>query len=116
VVGDQLGGAHLLLAELGVLVDVAPPGDHLGLDRCDLCVDDRGGDGLGLGGTGEKRRARGGGEELNQTGHPNLTEHERAMFNGSGPGASGLGRARAGVLNAPLAHFESRRCPRPSPP
>ena len=35
VLGDDAGGADLAVAELGVLVDVAPPGDHLRLDcRC----------------------------------------------------------------------------------
>ena len=33
VVGDDLRGAHLAVAELGVLVDVAAPGDDAGLDR-----------------------------------------------------------------------------------
>jgi hypothetical protein len=32
VVGDDLRGAHLAVAELGVLVEVAPPGDDLRLD------------------------------------------------------------------------------------
>jgi hypothetical protein len=32
VVGDDLRGADLAIAELGVLVEVAPPGDDLGLE------------------------------------------------------------------------------------
>ena len=41
MVGDQRSGAHLAVGELGVLVDVAPPGDDLRLDRAQRAIDVR---------------------------------------------------------------------------
>ena len=62
-------------------VDVAPPGDHLGLDRLNLGVDDRGLDRLGLGHAGQDSHASGGEK---QTKHHIPTEQKPAMFTGSG--------------------------------
>jgi len=38
VLGNQGGGAKLAIAELWILVDIAPPGDQLGLQRLGLAV------------------------------------------------------------------------------
>ena len=39
VLGDDAGGAEFAIAEFGVLVQVAPPGDHLGFDGAGSVVD-----------------------------------------------------------------------------
>ena len=60
VVGDELRRAHLAVAELGVLVDVAAPGDHARLDARRGRIDAR----VQIGGSG------------GESGHRNLQEHD----------------------------------------
>jgi hypothetical protein len=53
MVCDEFGGSELAVAEFGMLMNVATPRDHLGLERLDL-RDDCGREDLGLLGAGDR--------------------------------------------------------------